>query len=174
MCSSDLSGGSAGAGVFWIGNGPEVMEDEKAREPQQLSSLPVTVNGRLWKIEEIDRYRFRAAKSGPVTCDLFARRLGANFNGVLEVRDATDRLIADVADTEGVDPVLTFAAKEGEEYTVTLRDVDFRGDRSFLYRLEVTPGPRVVAALPTTGRRGETRSVELIGYGIATGQAKLE
>ena len=55
-----------------------------------------------------------------------------------------------------------------------VRDVDFRGDRSFVYRLEVTPGPRVVAALPTTGRRGETRSVEFVGYGVATGQAKLQ
>src|SRR5205823_3443815 len=100
---ANANGGSAGAGVFWVGNGPEATEDEKAREPQRLSSLPVTVNGRLWKIEEIDRYRFRAARTGPVACELFARRLGANLNGVLEVRDAADRLVADVADTEGMD-----------------------------------------------------------------------
>src|SRR5262249_35646344 len=92
----------------------------------------------------------------------------------LEGRDANDRVIADVADTEGNDLALTFAARKDEEYTIRLRDVDFRGDRSFVYRLEITPGPRVVAALPTTGRRGEARSVEFIGYGIATGQAKLE
>src|SRR5262249_58171944 len=92
----------------------------------------------------------------------------------LEGRDANDRVIADVADTEGNALALTFAARKDEEYTIRLRDVDFRGDRSFVYRLEITPGPRVVAALPTTGRRGEARSVEFIGYGIATGQAKLE
>src|SRR5262249_59167435 len=92
----------------------------------------------------------------------------------LEGRDANDRVIADVADTEGNALALTFAARKDEEYTIRLRDVDFRGDRSFVYRLEITPGPRVVAALPTTGRRGEARSVEFIGYGVATGQAKLE
>jgi hypothetical protein len=43
-----------------------------------------------------------------------------------------------------------------------------------VYRLHVTPGPRVVGAIPAVGRRGETREVEFIGYGIATGAAKLE
>src|SRR5262245_23659163 len=104
---ANANGGSAGAGVFWVGDGGEVMEDAKAREPQRLATLPVVVNGRLWKIEEVDRYRFRAAKSGPITCDLFARRLGANCNGVLEVRDASNRLVDEVYDTEGMDAALT-------------------------------------------------------------------
>src|SRR5215470_12989606 len=55
---ANANGGSAGAGVFWVGDGPEVLEDDKAREPQRLTTLPVTINGRLFKIEEIDRYRF--------------------------------------------------------------------------------------------------------------------
>ncbi|MBI1915827.1 MAG: PPC domain-containing protein [Planctomycetes bacterium] len=171
---ANANGGSAGAGVFWVGDGPEVLEDEKPREPQRLASLPVTLNGRLGKIEEVDRYRFRAPRTGPITCELFARRLGANLNGVLEVRDANDRVLADAADTEGTDLAVTFAVRKDEEYTIRLHDVDFRGDRSFVYRLQVTLGPRVVAALPATGRRGETRSVEFVGYGVATGQAKLE
>src|SRR5437764_848417 len=83
----------------------------KAQGAQVLASLPVAVHGRLGKIEEIDQYRFRAAKTGPITCGLFARRLGANFNGVLQVRDARDRVIADAADTEGADLAVTFAAK---------------------------------------------------------------
>jgi hypothetical protein len=171
---ANANGGSLNAGIFWVGAVSEVQEDEKAKGPQRLTSLPTAVHGRLWKIEEIDRYRFRAAKTGLITCELFARRLGANIHGVLEVRDGSDRVIVDAADTEGLDPAVTFAAKEGEEYSVSLRDVDFRGDRSFVYRLEITPGPRVVAALPTTGRRGKTQDVEFVGYGLATGQNKLE
>ena len=171
---ANANGGSTTAGTFWVGTGPEFVEDQKAKGPQRLPGLPITVNGRLWKIEEVDRYRFRAPRTGPITCELFARRLGANFHGVLEVRDARDQVVADVADTEGMDLALTFTAREGEEYTLSLHDVDFHGDRSFGYRLEIAAGPRVVAALPTTGRRGETRSVELVGYGVATGQARLE
>ncbi len=178
---ANANGGSAGAGVFWVGSLPEVLEDDRASggsnppgKIQLLASLPVAVHGRLGKIEEVDRYRFRAPKTGPITCELFARRLGVNLHGILEVRDAANRLIADAADTEGMDLSVTFAAKADEEYILSLRDVDFRGDRSYGYRLEITPGPRVVAAMPTTGRRGETRSVEFVGQGIATGQMKLE
>ena len=53
-------------------------------------------------------------------------------------------------------------------------DVDFRGDRSFTYRMSFTPGPQVAAAFPAAGRRGETRDVEFVGYGVATGGAMLE
>src|SRR5207249_5557494 len=112
------------------GSSPDVIEDDKGKGPQVLATLPVAVHGRLWKIEEIDRYRFRAPKAGPITCELFARRLGANLHGILEVRDADNRLVADAADTEGMDLAVTFAAQEGKEYTLSLRDVDFRGDRS--------------------------------------------
>ena len=55
-----------------------------------------------------------------------------------------------------------------------MRDVDHAGDRSFVYRLALTPGPRVLAVLPAAGRRGETRPVEFVGVGVATGAARLE
>jgi hypothetical protein len=171
---ANANGAGAAAGIFWIGSIPEVTEDDKASGPQLLPSLPVAVHGRLWKIEEVDRYRFKPAKAGPITCELFARRIGANFHGILEVRDSANRLVTDASDTEGMDLALTFVASAGEEYTLSLRDVDFRGDRGYVYRLEVTPGPRVVAAIPPVGRRGETRNVEFVGLGIATGQMKLE
>ena len=171
---ANANGGSANAGVFWVSATEAVLENDKAKGPQRIETIPAVVQGRLFKIEEIDSYRFRAVKSGPVTCELLARRLGANFDGVLEVRDASSRVVADVADTEGNDPALTFAAKAGEEYTISLRDVDYRGDRSYVYRLEITPGPRVLAAHPPIGKRGEKREVEFVGYGLATGQPKLE
>jgi hypothetical protein len=81
--------------------------------------------------------------------------------------------VADAA-ANGGDPRLTFAAKAGAEYVISIHDVDFGGDRSYVYRLSVTPGPCVVGALPAAGRRGETREVEFVGIGVATGAAKLE
>jgi hypothetical protein len=166
--------GATSVGVFVVGTGAELVEDERRKGPQALPSLPVTVNGRVSKIEEVDRYRLTAAKAGPITCELTARRLGSKFLGVIEVRDSDGRLVADVAATDGNDPALTFTAKAGAEYVVGVRDVDFGGDRSYVYRLTLTPGPRVVGAIPAAGRRGETREVEFVGIGIATGGTKLE
>jgi hypothetical protein len=171
--AANANGGTS-AGIFIVGSGPEVVEDERRKGPQLLPNLPVTVSGRISKIEEVDRYRFVAPRDGPITCDLMARRLGARFLGLLEVRDAEGRLMADAVGTTAKDPCLTFAAKAHAEYVVSLHDVDFGGDRSYVYRLTITPGPRVVTTVPAAGRRGETREVEFIGIGVASGTAKLE
>jgi hypothetical protein len=166
--------GCTNTGVFIVGSGAEVVEEENRKGPQRLASLPVTVSGRIGKIEAVDRYSFVAPRDGPITCELMARRLGAKFLAVLKVHDGKGQLVADVAGTSGDDPRLTFAARVREEYTVSLHDVDFGGDRSYVYRLTLTPGPRVVGALPAAGRRGETREVEFVGIGVASGAAKLE
>lgn len=165
--------GAATCAVFVVSRGDEVREDEDRKEPQKLAGLPVVVNGRLRKIEEIDRYQFTAERTGLVTADLFARRLGNEFNGVIEVYDGSKR-IAEAVDTEGTDPTLTFAVEKGRSYTLVVREVDHRGYRNFTYRLALTTGPRVVAAIPACGRAGDRRTVEFIGYGLATGAAKLE
>ena len=166
--------GSSPTAVFYVSDTPEVVESRYRNESQFLESLPIGVSGRLSKIAEIDRYSFEAKQDGPVTIELFARTLGANFNGVLEVRDASDTIITDTADTEGLDTALTFAAKSGQQYTVHLHDVDFRGNRAYVYRLAITPGPRVVATVPAVGEWGTTRDVEFIGIGVATGKTRLE
>ncbi len=166
--------GSSGMAVFYVGDGHEVLESRRRDEPQQLASLPVTVNGRLERITEVDRYSFNAGADGPVTIDLFARRLGADFHGSLQVRDDRGRLLADVADTRGRDCATTVAVQKGHRYEVGVFDLDFRGNRAFVYRLEFTPGPRVVACLPSGGQPGTTAEVTLVGFGLKTGAAKLE
>ena len=166
--------GSSAAAIFYVSDTPEVIENRYRNNSQLLQSLPIGISGRLSKIAEIDRYSFVANQDGPITVELFARTLGSNFNGVLEVRNAVGKIVADAADTEGIDTALTFSAKAGQQYTVHLHDVDFRGNRAFVYRLAVTPGPRVVATVPAMGERGSIGEVTFIGVGIATGQPKLE
>ena len=165
--------GSTGVGSFLVGTGPEVIEDFACAKPQRLAKIPVTISGRLGRIEEVDRYRFSTPQDGPVTCELRSR-LGRPFNGVLEIRDTGGQLLADVADTQGVDAVVTFTANAGDEYTVSVHDVDFRGNLAFVYRLSIRQGPRLLAAIPAAGQRGETRQVEFVGIGIASGQSKVE
>jgi hypothetical protein len=166
--------GASSTGLFFVGSGRELIEDERRREPTLLPELPVTVSGRLLKNEEIDRYRFTAPRGGLMTIELMARRLGSNFHGALEVRDAAGRLLLEEINAEGEDPVLTFATTAGQEYVLSIRDIDHAGDRAYVYRLTLTPGPRVLAALPTAGKRGETREVQFVGIGVATGKPQIE
>jgi hypothetical protein len=167
------SGAGAKTGTFWVGTEPEVTE-AAGKTPQLLPALPVVANGRLSRVEEVDRYRFTVPKAGPVTLEVFARRLGVNMNAQLAVRDPAGRVVADAVDTDGNDLAVTFAAAANTEYTVSVHDFDFRGDASFVYRLALTAGPRVVGTVPAAGKRGETRDVKFVGYGVATGTPVLE
>lgn len=166
--------GSSGTALFYVSRGTEIVESRSRDFPQRLPSLPVAVSGRLSRLTEVDRFELIAERDGLISVDLVARRLGAGFQGAIEVHDAVGRMVADVADTQGIDCCLTFAAKEGEKYVVSLHDVDFRGDRADVYRLAFTTGPRVVATNPAAGQIGSTTDIEFIGYGLATGQPVLE
>jgi hypothetical protein len=166
--------GASGTAVFFVGDGPEVLESRRQSEAQSLSQLPVTVNGRLSRITEVDLYALTATADGCLSVELYARRLGANFNGTLKVRDARGALLADVIDTRGEDCAATVSVKKGQRYTVEVADLDHRGHRSFVYRLELTPGPRLVTSVPSGGKPGTTAAVTFIGYGIKTGTARLE
>ncbi|MCY2962787.1 MAG: hypothetical protein NT069_03900, partial [Planctomycetota bacterium] len=159
---------------FHIGSGNEVLEVPDRAAPQKLPALPVTISGQIRRIEEIDRYQFEVAKTGPVTIEVIARQIASPLHSMVQVRDTKGRLVADSADTEGRDQTFSFVAQQGVLYTVSIHDLDFAGDRSYVYRMILTPGPQVLAAYPAGGRRGETRAIEFVGYGLATGGTQLE
>lgn len=171
-----VANANGGSPVGWlhVGTAPEVVEQPEHEGPQQLPSLPVTVSGQIRQIEEIDRYEFRLPAAGPVTIAVVARQLGSPLHGMLRVQDARGRVMVDVADTEGRDTTVTFAAEADTPYVVSLHDLDYAGDRSYVYRMTLTPGPRLVAAFPAAGKRGATQAVEFVGWGIATGASQLE
>lgn len=158
--------GASGTALVWVTQHPERerLESRSRDLSQKLGAPPLAVSGRLSRLTEVDRYEFIAERDGLLIVELFARRLGSDFQGQVEVRDESDLLLADFADTEGTDGLLAFDARAGQTYTVSVQDVDHRGDRSYIYRLAIEPGPRVLATLGT----------ESIGWGVTTGTARLE
>jgi hypothetical protein len=166
--------GSSTTALFYISRGIEIVESRSRDFPQKLATLPVAVSGRLSRLTEIDRYEWTADREGPVSVELMNRRLGADFHGVIEVTNSAGELLADFADTQGVDGGLTFAAQSGQTYTISLRDADYRGDRAYVYRLAFWRGPRVLCTLPAAADRGSTREMEFIGVGVASGKPVVE
>jgi hypothetical protein len=166
--------GSSSTSMIYLSDGPETVESRSRDFPQRLPTLPVAVSGRLSRLTEVDRYILSTERDGLVSVDLMARRLGADFHGAMEVHDQAGKRIADFADTEGLDGGLIFAAKAGAPYTVGVHDIDFRGDRAYVYRLALTQGPRVLCTIPAAGRRGTATELEFVGPGVATGKPVLE
>ena len=166
--------GASSPGTLQVSLMPEIGEDAKRKVAQVLPALPITVAGQVRRIEEIDRYQFQVPKAGPVTIQLIARQLGSPLHGMIQVRDAEGRVVLDAADPEGRDLTLTMIAQADRPYELSLHDLDFAGDRSYVYRLALTAGPNVQAAYPASGKRGEVRSIEFVGIGLATGGPALE
>ena len=166
--------GTSATAVYYLSQGTEILESRSRDLPQPLPALPVAISGRLSRLTEVDRYQVTAAKDGLISVELMARQLGSKFQASLEVRDAGGHLLADFADTQGLDGALTFQALVGQTYTIAIHDVDFRGDRSYIYRLAITEGPRAITTLPARGVRGATQAVEFIGMGLASGTAQEE
>ena len=96
------------------------------------------------------------------------------MNPVLEVRDESGTLIASYTDTVGQDAALHFFASTGKLYTVSVFDLDFRGDRGFVYRLALKTGAKIHATIPACVQRGSTVELESLGVGLQTGAAKME
>lgn len=166
--------GSSRTARLLLSRDPEISESRSRDFPQQLPVLPVAVSGRLSRLTEVDRYEIVASADGPISVTLMARQLGADFRGVLQVRDASGQLLADFADTQGMDGGVTFPATAGARYSVSLHDVDFRGDRAYVYRLVFREGPRVLATIPARIQRGTTAEVEFIGSGLQPGTDELQ
>lgn len=166
--------GSSATAMFYVSRENEIVESRSRDYPQKLASLPVAVSGRLSRLTEVDRYELTTPVNSLISVELMARRLGADFQGVLEVRDAVGKLVSDLSDTQGVDGTLTFSAIAGQTYSVSIHDADFRGDRAFVYRLSFKPGPRLVCTVPAFGKRGTSADVTFIGYGLTSTQAELQ
>ena len=144
--------GGSNVGTFAVSDMAEVIEPEKNSAVITLPALPVTMSGRITKITEIDVYQFTVPTAGLIVCRL-EDRLGQRFNGLLTIRDAAGKLVADMADTTGEGAVVRFMAQANATYTASVNDVDFFGDRGFVYRLSIARTPQVVTMLPLVAKR---------------------
>ncbi|MGC3968295.1 MAG: hypothetical protein QM775_13260 [Pirellulales bacterium] len=169
---ANANGGSPSIG-FAVSDTAEVVEPEHNASTIELPPLPATANGRLSRITEVDTYRFTTPRAGLTICRL-DDQLGQPFCGILAIRDASGRIVADVADTLGNGANTRFMAVGNETYSATVAHVDHAGDRGYVYRLNVRQGPEVAAVVPSTISTTGPTTVEFIGWGLKSGACELE
>jgi hypothetical protein len=157
--------GGSNVGKFVVSDLPEIVEPEQNATVIELPALPAAVSGRISRITEIDEYRFTTPTASQITCRL-EDRLGQPFSGMLTIQDASGKVVADGADTAGTGLTLRFASQAGMTYTAAVRDIEFAGDRGYVYRLSLRNTPEVVATFPLVVESGEKHSLKLIGWGL--------
>lgn len=142
--------GGTGSRPFVIGDLPEFIEVESNSTPKHANKieLPVTVNGQIHGERDMDCYRFKLPVGQVVSCEVLAGRLGSNLDPIVELLD--DRGVAVAAQQVhiGSDPVLVYQAKSSGDYILRISHVTFRGDPSFVYRVNIRTGAFPRFALP--------------------------
>lgn len=157
--------GATACGRFTVTDMP--VQLDASATLNTIESLPVCVYGQIKHIREVDRFQFDTAADGRVKCSLVTRSMGSPLRAILEVRDATGRLVADAADTAGADVKLSFATRAGESYSVDIYDLDFCGDRSFVYQLNISPETGVPeTVVPVNVPTASTLSVPAFVSGV--------
>ena len=130
---------------FAVGDDPEIT----ALVTDSIA-MPVTINGRLSKPGQVDRYKVRVTPGQPLAFRIQARELGTSkLMAVITVLDEKGKMLARSGDepladdvynvnqsrTAG-DPILRVKAPEGSSsVVVTVEDLALRGGASYAYRL---------------------------------------
>ena len=130
---------------FAIGDDPELTAPVA-----ESIGLPVTINGRLAKPGQVDRYNIRVSPGEPLAFRMQARELGTSkLMAVITALDEKGKVLGRSGDepladdvynvnqsrTAG-DPVLRVKAPEGvSSIVVTVEDLALRGGANYAYRL---------------------------------------
>jgi hypothetical protein len=127
--------------AYAVGNLPECTEERPDL------TLPVVVNGRIAKAGEADRFRFEGRAGQDVVAEVCARRLGSPLDSLLQLTDASGRVLAwndDHEDkaaglvTHQADSYLRATLPADGTYAVLVRDAEGHGGPDFTYRLRVS------------------------------------
>jgi hypothetical protein len=142
---------------FALGDLPEVIEAEPNDEPAQgqLLALPITVNGRIDRPSDQDRFRLHLTAGGKLAVRVAAQQLGSPLDAIVTITDSTGKELLAIDDRQPVpreppvvrtieqplldDPLGEFTAAIEGDYVLTIEDRFNHGGPEYGYRLELSP-----------------------------------
>lgn len=168
--------GASNAARIWVGRYPSVLEKEpndSLKEVQPLTGTPVTVDGRLEKATDQDRFAFDAAAGETWVFSAEAAGYASDTDAYLTLYDARGRTLRFAMDSFGRDPRLVYKFTQPGRYSIEIRDTLFRGGPGFTYRLTVGKLPVVTRWTPVALQRGRKVAVTLTGVNLAEQQVQV-
>ena len=162
---------------FVLGRLPEVREAEPNNELSKAQTIekPMVVNGKLEANGDVDVFAFTLKKDQTLIAAAEANwRLGSPVDMVLQIVTPTGKVVAQVDDDRGNDPLVKFTAPaDGVWYVRTFgfpatpnSSIRFSGGATFVYRLTMTTGPLANHSLPSAVPRESDMKVKLTGWNL--------
>ncbi len=171
--------------TVWIGDLPEVAEEDPKETPNSDPLTPQVLDAELFKeaggvtalgrvdSEDVDYYAIELDEGQPLTVEVEGMRLASsennNWDPAIEVLDADGRELAASDDTPlaDVDPILHLVAPAKGVYRLRIRDAEFKGNGRAFYRMHIgvraEAFPRPLAVYPAGGPEGEQTEVTFLG-----------
>jgi hypothetical protein len=155
---------------------PECLEQESNDTPSraQKVTLPIIINGRINKPDDIDVYQFQGKAGETVVAEVMARRLDSPLDSILKLTNEKGELIAlnddceDLAtgmNTHHADSYFRVKLPADGTYHLTIADTARHGGDEFGYRLRIS-APRPDFALRIVPSNFNVRSKGFISPNI--------
>jgi hypothetical protein len=169
---------------FLVGTLPETIEREPNNEVKsaQKVSLPVVVNGRLEKANDVDCYSV-SLKKGQTLVAAFEgwATLRSPMDAVLQVLSSDGFVVAENNDFHGLDPFIAFDVSRDGVYMVRAfafpavpdTTIRFSGGDNYVYRLTLTTGGYADYAYPLAVERKKPGVVDMVGWNIPEGARRI-
>lgn len=133
-----------------IGSLPECLEEEPNNRlaAAQAVVLPVVVNGRMNRPDDVDVFCFEGRAGDEIVAEVHARRLGSPMDSLLVLTDSVGLQLAVNDDhedrgagltTHHADSLLRATLPTDGEYCLHLSDMQHQGGPSHSYRLRISP-----------------------------------
>ena len=134
---------------FFVGDLPELIEAEPNDALGQLQrvTLPATVNGRIERKGDVDRFAFTAAACEQLIFEVKAEELGSPLDTHLALYNGKGNELASNDDADpnnrlNRDARLEFSFLEAGDYSLAIRDLSRLGGPDYGYRLTIRkPAP---------------------------------
>ena len=167
--------GVSTVGQLLVVQDPVIAEsrDNDTPEKAQLIKLPAAVCGAIESIEDRDYYKFHVAAGQSLVFRvrgmLLENRihdLQNHLDPIITVRSPTGATLA-VSDNDiSGDPLLCQRFDRAGDYTLEIRDVRYKGDRDWVYCVEINDRPFVRTVSPLAVAAGKRVSLEPVGLQI--------
>jgi hypothetical protein len=153
------------------------LEPNDTLEAAQRVSTPLTINGRIDKPGDVDRYQFDGRAGEDVVAQVDARRLGSPLDSLLRLTDPSGKVLAwndDSPDPEAglvthhADSYVLLRLPATGAYCVELADAQGHGGEEYAYRLRLgKPQPDfALRATPSGLSAAPGRAAEIVFYAV--------
>jgi hypothetical protein len=164
--------GISSVGQFVITDHPVVEEkgDNNTRDKANPIPIPCMVAGRIEAAEDVDYFRFRARAGQTFTFEVLCARLQDRIHDlqehadpILTLFDGEGRELAANDDFYFADPLLSYTFKADGDYTIQVRDSQYKGNPRWVYALLVSDRPYASHVYPMAARAGQVVELEPVG-----------